>query len=130
MMGFGKQDGNGSNQNDMLKQLLESMQMDDEVVKAKMNDQRLLQLAEYAVTHGYTKSTVEPEAFQSTFTEYKSLVKRGSMKLRDLESDVFKRWGVQEDAREQVSPDTSRTIGFSIDDIEVADIPEDSEDNR
>jgi len=129
MMRFGKQDGNG-NQNDMLKQLLETMQMDDEVVKARMNDQRLLQLAEYAVTQGYTKSTVEPEVFQNIFTEYKTLVKRGSMKLRDLESDVFKRWGVQEDSREQVSPDTSRTIGFSIDDIEVADIPEDSEDNR
>jgi len=119
---------------DFLKELMEQLKLEDSVIRAQLNDQRLFKLAEYEVTQGLVNPDVTPEAFQTRFNEFKSLVKRGSFSLKDLEDDVYNRWGVQEVSRQDPKGQEVPTIGFSTDfdvsKIDVADIPEDSPDNH
>jgi hypothetical protein len=96
MNGMGGQPQDG----DFLKNLFNQLQ-DDSVIRAQMNDQRLMKLAEYAVTQGYMKSKATQDDFQSKFLELKGLVQRGSFTIKALEDDVYNKFGIQEESREQ-----------------------------
>jgi hypothetical protein len=115
--------------NELMEQLMKQLHMDDSVIRAQINDQRLVKMAEYDVTRGYTKSQVLPESLQSKFAEFKTLIKRGSFTLEELESDVFSRWGIQEPPR-SIQKKGVQITGFSMADIQVARIPEYSPENR
>ena len=118
---------------DFLKDLLGQI-AEDSVIRAQLNDQRLLKLAEYDVTQGLVKFKVAPEEFQTKFNEFKGLVQRGSFSLKDLEDDVYNRWGIQEVPRQDSTGIEPSSIGFNanfdVDNLDVADIPEDSPDNH
>ena len=123
-----------NNENDMIKELLAQLKQEDSVVRVQMNDERLYKLAEYDTTQGLTKVKVTKDSLQNKFTELKGLVKKGDFTLKTLEDDVYGRWGVAEDLRadalEKLEGTVSPTItGFNIDNIKVADIPEDSKEN-
>ena len=126
---FESNDGS-SKMPDAIKQIMEAMGANDEVIKAQINDQRLLKIAEYDITQGYLKKNADPDQYHAKFFELKSLVKRGSFTIKDLETDVYTRWGVLEDARETTPKSTRNTIGFCVDSMEVAQIPEKSIDNK
>jgi len=131
MFGMPSGDGEGGDKNDIMQQLLHALNQDDEVVRAQINDQRLLKLAEYDITQGYMKTNVTPDLFQTRFNEMKGLVKRGSFTLNALETDVYTRWGIQEGMRSDAPENTKRNqIGFSMDDVKVANIPVGSKENR
>ena len=124
-----------NNENDMIKELLAQLKQEDSVVRVQMNDERLYKLAEYDTTQGLTKVKVTKDSLQNKFTELKGLVKKGDFTLKTLEDDVYGRWGVAEDLRadalEKLEGTVSPTItGFNIDNIKVADIPEDSKENH
>ena len=100
-----------------------------------MNDNRLRILTEYDVTKGHMNIKVTPEQLQSRFTEFKQLVRRGSITLKQLEDDIYSKWGINEEARADIIKkefgDEEKVItGFNIDDMKIADIPEDSKDNH
>lgn len=125
------------NDDGFLKKLLDQLKQEDSVVRAQLNDQRLYKLAEYDATKGYMHMKVTPDDLQNRFLELKGLVKRGEYTLKNLEDDVYNRWGINEDPREdmlrkektgQIKP--TIVTGFSINDIAVADIPENSEENH
>lgn len=110
---------------DMLKHIMDQfMRQNDSVLRAQINDTRLMRLAEYDTTHGYMVMKVTPEQLQAKFLELKGYVKRGSFTIKTLEDDVYSRWGVQEETREDAfrkAMDTEhgearsqkRVIGFS-----------------
>jgi methyl coenzyme M reductase subunit D len=129
-------DTNGKSQEDILKNLLCQLSQMDSVVRVHLNDQRLMKLAEYDTTKGYMNTKVSPEELQARFNELKTRVKSGSYTLKTLEDDVYSRWGVTEESREEilqnemnlVGPQISVT-GFKVDDMDIADISEDDPDN-
>jgi hypothetical protein len=104
--------------------------LDSPMVRALFNDIRLKKVAEYQASKGYTVLKVDEQAFMDTFIEFKNLVRRGSFTLAQLEDDVYSRWGVQEGQVEPKEPYKKSTIGFHLNDIEVADIKEDSPKNH
>jgi len=104
--GFGGGMGDGgmvppAGAGDMFKDLFEQMKQDDAVVRALMNDQRLMKLADYDSTHGYTRMKVTQEEVQAKFVELKGLVKNGEFTLKALEDDVYNRWGINESTRDE-----------------------------
>jgi len=115
-----------------LKDLLNQMSQDDSVVKVMLNDMRIKKVAEYDVTHGYTKMDVTADQLQGKFAELKHLVRRGSFTLKGLEDNVYSRWGITEDSRNMAGKPagTKSQIGFCMSDIKVADISNDSPENR
>ena len=128
---FGK---DGKLDGDMLKNLLGQLQQEDSVIRVQMNDQRLMKLAEYDATKGYMVSQVTPEQLQERFHELKTRVKSGSFTLKMLEDDVYQRWGITEEPREEALnkpiPESHVITGFRIEDMKVAKIPTKSKKNR
>lgn len=124
------------NNGEMFRKLFDQMKADDSVIKAQINDQRLLRLAEYDVTHGYMRMKVTPEELQSRFFELKGLVIKGEASLKALEDDVYKRWGVCEETREEAVLKELETgnkitpIGFNLNDMPVAKMSEKSKRNH
>jgi hypothetical protein len=122
---------------EMFKNLMNQLKQDDSVIRVQLNDQRLIRLAEYDASHGYMKTGITKEVLQSRFEDLKGLVKKGSMTLKELEDDVYSRWGVTEESRDEALNRISEEgledkplIGFHPDNLEVADIPEDSPENH
>ncbi|MCP3686745.1 MAG: hypothetical protein GY861_29250 [bacterium] len=127
--------GGQGGQGDMLNELLKQLQSDDSVIRIQMNDQRLTKIAEYDVTKGYTQLTqATPEILQVRFCEYKSIVKKGETTLKQLEDDVYTRWGVTEEKREsavdKTPEDQKPLIGFSPNSLDVADMDENDKRNH
>ena len=123
--------------NDPLRNLLEQLKQDDSVIRAKLNDERLIKLAEYDASNGFMITKISPEVLQDKFCEFKRMVKTGDFTLKSLEDDVYNRWGVQEDTREQVLNKEKGTTnsapvitGFNVGDLETLDLPEDSPENH
>lgn len=58
------------------------------------NDQRLQDLAVYAMTEGMTKTCNNPQEIQKKFAEYKKIVKRGTFTLEQLEDHVCSVYGI------------------------------------
>ena len=127
-MNTDKQNDGGTG--DFLKDLLNQFKADDPMVRAQLNDQRLMKLAEYAVTKGLVDLKVTPEDLQNSFTEFKALVKRGSFTLKDLEDDVYNRYGIQEGNRIAPDADEKPVIGFNVHQLDVADLPTDDPKNH
>lgn len=130
MLNMNNEDGNN-----ILKKLLDQLKQEDSVIRIQMNDNRLRILTEYDVTKGHMNIKVTPEQLQSRFTEFKQLVRRGSITLKQLEDDIYSKWGINEEARADIIKkefgDEEKVItGFNIDDMKIADIPEDSKDNH
>lgn len=127
---FGK---DGKPNEEMLKNLLGQLNQEDSVLRVQMNDQRLMKLAEYDATKGYMNTKVSPEELQSRFHELKTRVKTGSFTLKMLEDDVYQRWGITEEPREEAldkaTPDTHVITGFSVEKMEVAKISKKSKKN-
>lgn len=109
---------------DDIKGLFKQLQEEDSVIRIRMNDIRLEKLAEYDATKGYTNMNVKPEEFQDRFQKFKGLVKRGTYTLKALEDNIYTQWGITEGL-----PQMNRKE-FSVDDLDVADISEDSPENR
>lgn len=133
-MGFDKQP---PQDNEFLRKIMEQFKQDDSVLRIKMNDERLMRLAEYDATKGFMTMKVEPEQLQDRFLEFKKLVRAGDFTLKALEDDVYTRWGISEEAREEsirkATEDGTEPVtvaGFSINDMAVADIPKDSPENH
>jgi len=131
---FGGKDGLGN-----LDELFKKLKIDDKVLVAQMNDQRLTKLAEYDLTKGYTQVKVSGEQLQAKFHELKRIVKNGENTLKDLEDDVYNRWGITEEGREDAlqraieserSEDEKPIMGFSIDDMDVAKMKENDKRNH
>ena len=127
----------GANGEDMLKNLLDQLRQDDSVLRVQMNDQRLMKLAEYDASKGYMNAKITPDEIQARFFELKTRVKSGSFTLKALEEDVYSRWGITEESREEVILKNKETgtiskpiTGFSVDDIEVAKIGKNSKKNH
>jgi len=59
-----------------------------------LNDQRINDLALYAVTHGLTTICKDPMIVQNKFVEFKRLVKRGSFTIEQLEDHVCIQFGI------------------------------------
>lgn len=82
---------------------------DDTVIKATINDQRLLKVAEYETLKGYTITGNNPEAIQleiqNRFTEFKKMVLAKSSTLAELETMVYSRYGILEKPRAMVGAD-------------------------
>jgi hypothetical protein len=117
--------------------LFKKLGINDKMLNAQMNDQRLSKLAEYDLTKGYMTIKVSGEQIQTRFNELKRIVKTGENTLKDLEDEVYERWGVDEERRmdalqkETLSPEREKSIiGFNIDDIEVADMKENDKRNH
>lgn len=88
---------------------------EDPAIQAVLNDQRLLKLADYDITHGYTKTKpLAPEDVQAKFSELKMLVLHKESTLAELETMIYNKWGIQENPR-KLSPEAERKpiIGFS-----------------
>ena len=122
---------------ELFKNLLDQLKQEDSVIRVQLNDQRLMKLAEYDATHGYMNMKVTPDQFQARFYELKGLVKKGSFTLKTLEDDVYNRWGINEEQRDEVlqkerkGEDVPMIItGFNVSDIKVADLKEDSPENH
>jgi len=115
-----------------IEDFLKKMGGDDIVIRTMVNDQRLGKLAEYEITKGYTTMQFVPEQVQAKFQEFKSIVKKGQMSLSVLEDDVYKRWGVAEANRDETTgaKGSCAQIGFHNVEIEVAEIPEGSEQDH
>jgi len=119
-----------------MKRLMEQFKQEDSVMRIKMNDERLMQLAEYDATEGFMNINVSPDTLQENFLKLKGLVKRGSFTLKALEDDVFSKWGVDEGPRNEKKAEqdsgtqTSAITGFTPDSLIVADIPENSPENH
>jgi methyl coenzyme M reductase subunit D len=123
----------GKEGGDSLEGFLKKMGGDDIVIRTMVNDQRLSKLAEYEATKGYTNMAIDPDVVRVKFQEFKDIVRQGQISLRGLEDDVYERWGVNEASRENFT-DGSETscarIGFHSFDVEVAEIPEGSEQDH
>jgi len=116
---------NPNNIGDMVNGILNHVGISEEVLMAKMNDQRLRMLAEYAASEGYTKMDIEPETIQGKFIEFKQLVRKKSFTVMALEIDVYNKYGITEEMTPQDSTSeppnkitgmfapTKTTIGFS-----------------
>ena len=121
---------------DGLNELFKQLKIDDKVLIAQLNDQRLSKLAEYDVTKGYMNIKVTPQQLQARFFELKHLVKTGETTLQGLEDDVYSRWGVAEEARESAlqkamsEDDNKPIIGFAIEDMKVAKMKENDKRNH
>jgi len=119
--------GFNDSQKNMLQEFLKQMKQDDSVLRARMNDERIMLLAEYDATKGLIDVTVPVDTFREKFTEFKQLIKRGSFTLKSLEDSVYERWGITEaprDASEEPAEKHTVITGFT-----VANIPEDSKEN-
>ena len=129
MFGFNAE--NEQSGEDMLKHLMDQLRQGDSVLRARINDTRLMRLAKYDTTHGYMKMPIIPEQLLEKFLEFKGYVKRGSFTLKTLEDDVYSRWGIQEETREDIIrkalgkeqgvDNYKRVIGFHPDNVKVAD---------
>jgi hypothetical protein len=116
---------------DTLRELLGKIDSDDPVIRAQMNDQRLSKLAEYDATEGFMKDKVSGEVIQARFTHLKNRVKKESFTLKQLEDDVYGRWGVSEGPRDsKAKAEHNHIQGFSPDSIECANIDIDSPENH
>lgn len=116
-----------------LQKLLKDMSASDPVIQAKLNDERLSILALYDASHGYIKEDITRDTLQHKFVEFKKLIKRGSFTLKSLEDDIYSRWGIIETPREETCNSKKikkNKIGFNLNDIDVADMPDDSPKNR
>jgi hypothetical protein len=82
---------------------------DDTVIKATINDNRLLKVAEYDALKGYTLTAENPEVtqlnIQSKFAEFKKMVLSKSSTLAELETMVFSRYGILEKPRAMAGAD-------------------------
>jgi len=87
---------NPNNIEKMLNGLIGGIGISEEVLLAKMNDQRLRMLAEYAASEGYTKMDIEPVTVQEKFIEFKQLVRKHSFTVMALETDVYNKYGITE----------------------------------
>ena len=133
--------GNPDEQGDPLKRMMDMLGMDDVAMRVKMNDDRLMKLAEYDVLEGYTK-TPQPEdqpVLVSRFAEFKGLVKRGEETLKQLETFIYEKHGITEGSR--ADPVSSGVIhGFAcpeindlpddLDELPVGEISEDAPENH
>ena len=111
--------------------------MKDSVMRAKYNDHRLQILSEYEVTKGFLVNKITPEEVQSRFLELKSMVKRGETTLKDLEDDIYARYGIVEESREEIvmkgveqKNQHKQIMGFNIDKMDVLKVSEKSKRNR
>lgn len=118
--------------NDGIKNLLCQLGQSDSVIRARLNDQRLMKLAEYSATKGYTKMVVVETELQNSFNEFKRLVLGGEFTLKALEDDIYSRWGVQEPQRGDSKNEQTKQnpIGFCMPNIDVVEIDENSPDNH
>lgn len=101
---------------DMLRKMLEDLKQEDSVIRSQMNDNRILKAAEYEATKGLMVTKVTPEQLQNKFVEFKTRVLNGAVTLKQLEEDVYTRWGVQEVDRTQ-STESTVVTGFSVDEL-------------
>lgn len=91
------------------------------------NDVRLMRLAEYSASKGYTQIlTVTKEDLYDEFSKLKNTVLKGSMTLQELEDRVYNQYGITELPKGEKAP---RDL-IDLSDIEFADIPEDSPENH
>ena len=121
---------NGNPMDDAFKKMFEQLKNNDPVTNVVMNDRRLTKLAEYDATEGYMKINITPDDLQSRFVKFKQLVKRGTFTLKELEDDVYKRWGITEGIIEDMDEEGKPIIGFRPESLNYADIPEDSPENH
>lgn len=120
---------NQDSSGEFLKNLFDNLNTNDPHAIAMINDQRLLKIADYEVTNGYRNMKVTPEDVQERFVYYKTRVMNGSFTIKDLEDEIFSKYGIQEGKRNTV--ETRRDpIGFRIENMRVADIPENSPENH
>lgn len=59
-----------------------------------LNDNRIFDLAVYAVSEGMTKKIHDVTPVDATFVEYKRLIKSGEFTLDELEDDVCSKYGI------------------------------------
>lgn len=124
-------DLNGGQGGGLFDEILKQLGSEDSVLRAQLNDQRLSKLAEYEVTHGYINVKVTADQLQQKFKDFKNLVRSGDFTLKALEDDVYNRWGVQEESRENSNDTNTKPItGFSFDEMDVADMDEKDERNH
>lgn len=61
---------------------------------ATRNDNRLMEAAHYCETKGFTVVLNDPGRIFERFAEYKRLVRRGSVTIERIESDVYEKYGI------------------------------------
>jgi hypothetical protein len=126
-------DINSQEQNDYVKSLWKILNTPQ--TRAIVNDQRLLKLAEYEVARGFMNMKFSQEEVRRRFSYFKTRVLNGSQTIKELEDAVYSKYGVQEGdennpASQKSSLSLSSSKGFCIDDMKVADIPENSPENH
>ena len=99
--------------------ILGDMVNKDAAMVAMINDQRLIKLAEYAVSNGYMRTEgITNELLQSRFVEFKSLVLRKESTLAELEATVYNTYGVMENFVQPKSaadtPPKKEILGFNV----------------
>ena len=92
---------------------------DDCVVSAMLNDNRLMKLAEYDLTKGYTDINIQNEQIQARFAEFKNIVLKKSSTLAELEITVFSRYGILE--RPRIDSAVKEKVLSDIGDVQFAD---------
>jgi len=118
---------------ELLKKLLEGLKQEDSVVISQLNDTRLMKIAEYEASKGYMMplNSVGGDKLQEKFTEFKMRVRSGSLTIKQLEDDVYTRWGIQEKSRVDALRNNEPTVitGFNIDKLNVAKIADNDKRN-
>jgi hypothetical protein len=78
------------------------------------NDVLLLELAIYKASKGQTVMLENPEIIQSTFTELKTLVQRGTFSMEALEKDILSRHGIVDDCPRavEITPMIAEMLGL------------------
>ena len=111
------QNPEGMNPMDLLKMLSGELPKDP-ALTAMLNDQRLLKLADYDITKGYTtKKKHTPEEVQDRFSQLKQIILKKESTLAELETLVYNKYGVQEGPRDKAPADELERpqIGFFVD---------------
>lgn len=112
---------------DMMNKMQEEISRANPITNIFANDKRLMQLAEYSVSRGFTKMMdLTPDDLYGEFTKFKNTIMKGSITLQELENRVYNQYGITEPPRGQMSPQQF----IDLSDIEFADIPEDSPENH
>ena len=67
---------------------------------AKHNDDRIYMIALYTVTQGFTKYIEDESVTYDKAMEFKRLIKSGEFTLKQLEDDVYSKFGVMDKMEE------------------------------
>jgi len=87
---------------------------------ATYNDNRLKTIVTYAVTEGGTlmvKVTEYYNPFKSKFKEFKTMIKRGTMTIDELEKRVYSQFGIIDQGQVASKPERQPLVRRAIGDI-------------